>query len=98
MAGGSGSRGCDYGDIVEIASGIVEGEKVALNVSNQIATGDRVTFKGRRKNRDAISLVELESRAHRYVRPGARLEVHAAAGHGGAAACFSAARPPWLRW
>ena len=37
--------GRDYGDFVEIASGIAEGEKVALNVSNQIATGDRVTLR-----------------------------------------------------
>jgi RND family efflux transporter MFP subunit len=38
--------GRDYGDFVEIESGIAEGEKVALNVSNQIATGDRVTLRG----------------------------------------------------
>jgi RND family efflux transporter MFP subunit len=35
--------GRDYGDFVELQSGIAEGQKVALNISNQIASGDRVT-------------------------------------------------------
>ena len=41
--------GRDYGDFVEIESGITEGEKVALNVGDQIATGDRVTLREGKK-------------------------------------------------
>jgi RND family efflux transporter MFP subunit len=37
--------GRDNGNLVEIASGIAEGEKVALNISNQLANGDRVTVR-----------------------------------------------------
>ena len=33
----------DNGNFVEIASGLAAGDKVALNISNQIASGDRVT-------------------------------------------------------
>jgi len=33
----------DNGNVVEIASGISEGDRVALNISNQIASGDKVT-------------------------------------------------------
>jgi RND family efflux transporter MFP subunit len=35
--------GRDNGNFVEIASGLAEGDVVALNISNQIANGDRVT-------------------------------------------------------
>jgi RND family efflux transporter MFP subunit len=34
----------DDGSFVEIASGLSEGDRVALNISNQIADGDRVTI------------------------------------------------------
>jgi multidrug efflux pump subunit AcrA (membrane-fusion protein) len=34
--------GRDNGNFVEIASGLAEGDRVALNISNQIADGDRV--------------------------------------------------------
>jgi RND family efflux transporter MFP subunit len=37
--------GRDEGNFVEIASGLSEGDKVALNISNQIADGDRVTVR-----------------------------------------------------
>jgi len=33
----------DMGDSVELGSGVSEGDRVALNISNQIANGDRVT-------------------------------------------------------
>jgi RND family efflux transporter MFP subunit len=35
--------GVDQGDVVEIASGLSIGERVALNLSSQVADGDRVT-------------------------------------------------------
>jgi RND family efflux transporter MFP subunit len=35
----------DNGNFVEIASGLSQGDKVALNISNQIANGDRVTVR-----------------------------------------------------
>jgi hypothetical protein len=35
--------GRDNGNFVEIASGLSMGDKVALNISSQIADGDRVT-------------------------------------------------------
>ena len=35
--------GRDMGNVVEIASGISAGDRVAMNVSNQIADGDHVT-------------------------------------------------------
>jgi RND family efflux transporter MFP subunit len=35
----------DNGNFVEIASGLTAGDRVALNISNQIANGDRVTVK-----------------------------------------------------
>jgi multidrug efflux pump subunit AcrA (membrane-fusion protein) len=34
--------GVDDGDVVQIESGLKEGEKVALNVSSQIASGMKV--------------------------------------------------------
>ena len=34
----------DNGDFVEIESGLSEGDRVALNISNQIADGDKVTL------------------------------------------------------
>ena len=34
--------GRDNGNFVEIASGLAEGDRVALNIGNQIADGDRV--------------------------------------------------------
>jgi multidrug efflux pump subunit AcrA (membrane-fusion protein) len=34
--------GRDNGNFVEIASGLAEGDMVALNISNQIPDGDRV--------------------------------------------------------
>jgi len=34
--------GRDDGNFVEIATGLAEGDRVALNISNQIADGDRV--------------------------------------------------------
>jgi RND family efflux transporter MFP subunit len=37
--------GRDNGNLVEIASGLAEGEKVALNISNQLANGDMVTVR-----------------------------------------------------
>ncbi len=37
--------GRDNGNFVELASGLSEGDRVALNISNQIANGDRVTVK-----------------------------------------------------
>jgi RND family efflux transporter MFP subunit len=33
----------DNGNVVEIASGLADGDRVALNISNQIADGDKVT-------------------------------------------------------
>ena len=33
----------DMGDFVEVGSGLSPGDKVALNISNQIADGDRVS-------------------------------------------------------
>jgi hypothetical protein len=35
----------DNGAFVEIASGLSAGDQVALNISNQIANGDRVTVR-----------------------------------------------------
>jgi hypothetical protein len=35
--------GRDNGNFVELASGVSEGDKVALNISSQIADGDKVT-------------------------------------------------------
>jgi hypothetical protein len=35
----------DNGSFVEIATGLSAGERVALNISNQIANGDRVSVK-----------------------------------------------------
>ena len=35
----------DNGTFVEIASGLAAGDQVALNISNQIANGDRVTVR-----------------------------------------------------
>jgi RND family efflux transporter MFP subunit len=37
--------GRDNGNVVEIASGLSEGDRVALNISNQIADGEKVTVK-----------------------------------------------------
>jgi len=37
--------GRDNGNFVELASGVAPGDKVALNISNQIADGDRVTVR-----------------------------------------------------
>ena len=34
----------DNGHLVEIASGLAEGDRVALNINNQIANGERVTI------------------------------------------------------
>ena len=36
----------DNGNFVEIASGLAAGDRVALNISNQIADGERVTVRG----------------------------------------------------
>jgi hypothetical protein len=41
--------GRDNGNFVEIASGLTEGERVALNISSQIADGDRVTVNDNNK-------------------------------------------------
>ncbi len=41
--------GRDNGNFVEIASGLTAGDRVALNISNQIANGDRVTVKDEAK-------------------------------------------------
>ncbi len=35
----------DNGNFVEIGSGLNEGQKVALNISNQLANGDQVTVR-----------------------------------------------------
>jgi RND family efflux transporter MFP subunit len=43
----------DNGNFVELASGLSPGEKVALNISNQIAEGDRVTVRDEAKTADA---------------------------------------------
>jgi RND family efflux transporter MFP subunit len=39
----------DNGSFVELASGLMAGDRVALNISNQIANGDRVTVKEQAK-------------------------------------------------
>jgi hypothetical protein len=43
----------DNGNFVELASGLSPGEKVALNISNQIAEGDRVTVRDESKTAEA---------------------------------------------
>jgi RND family efflux transporter MFP subunit len=43
----------DNGNFVELASGLSPGEKVALNISNQIADGDRVTVRDESKTAEA---------------------------------------------
>jgi RND family efflux transporter MFP subunit len=43
----------DNGNFVEIASGLTAGDRVALNISNQIANGDRVTVKDESKTAEA---------------------------------------------
>jgi RND family efflux transporter MFP subunit len=43
----------DNGNFVELASGLSPGEKVALNISNQIAGGDRVTVRDESKTAEA---------------------------------------------
>jgi membrane fusion protein, multidrug efflux system len=43
----------DNGNFVEIASGLSAGDKVALNISSQIADGDRVTVKENAKTAEA---------------------------------------------
>jgi hypothetical protein len=41
--------GRDNGNVVEIASGLSEGDRVALNISNQISDGDKVTVRENNK-------------------------------------------------
>jgi hypothetical protein len=43
----------DNGNFVEIASGLSAGDRVALNISNQIANGDRVTVKEEARTAEA---------------------------------------------
>ncbi len=43
----------DNGNFVEIASGLTAGDRVALNISNQIANGDRVTVKEEARTAEA---------------------------------------------
>jgi hypothetical protein len=43
----------DNGNFVELASGLSPGQRVALNISNQIADGDRVTVRDEAKTAEA---------------------------------------------
>jgi hypothetical protein len=43
----------DNGNFVEIASGLTAGDRVALNISNQIANGDRVAVRQEARTAEA---------------------------------------------